>query len=223
MATKTTSVYARRHNPHTGRSSRQIGTEATIEDLYRVPGKAELVDGKILQMAPTGRMPGSAGDEIFVSLRAYVRRIGRGYAVGDNKAFRVNLPRRKSFSPDAAYYVGPDPGMKFFAGAPVFAVEVRSEGDYGARAERAMAKKRVDYFAAGTLVVWDVDLLSHEVVRVYRASDPGPPTIYRRGESAEAEPAVPGWTMAVDNLFVEKCVGNTSTLNPEPLLSCRHD
>ena len=52
------------------------------------------------------------------------------------------------------------------------------------------------------LVVWDVDLLSNEVVRVYRASDPGHPTIYRRGESAEAEPAVPGWTMAVDNLFV---------------------
>jgi len=202
MATKTTAVHARRHNPRTGRPSRKTCPEATIEDLYRVPGKAELVDGKILHMAPTGRMPGSAGDEIFVSLRSYVRRIGRGYAVGDNKAFRVNLPHRKSFSPDAAYYVGPDPGMKFFAGAPVFAVEVRSEGDYGARAERAMAKKRVDYFAAGTLVVWDVDLLSNEVVRVYRASDPGHPTIYRRGESAEAEPAVPGWTMAVDDLFV---------------------
>ena len=202
MATKTTAAYARRHNPITGRPSRKTSTEATIEDLYRVPGKAELVEGKILRMAPTGRMPGAAGDEIFVSLRAYARRIGRGYAVGDNKAFRVNLPRRKSFSPDAAYYIGPDPGMKFFAGAPVFAVEVRSEGDYGARAERAMAKKRVDYFAAGTLVVWDVDLLSNEVVRVYRASDPGHPTIYRRGESAEAEPAVPGWTMAVDDLFV---------------------
>ena len=26
-------------------------------------------------------------------------------------------------------------------------------------------------------------------------------TLYRRGEIAEAEPAVPGWTMAVDDLF----------------------
>jgi Uma2 family endonuclease len=180
----------------------QTRAEATIEDLYRVPGKAELVNGKILHMAPTGGIPGYAGDEIFVSLRAYVRRTSRGYAVGDNKAFRVNLPHRKSFSPDAAYYIGPDPGMKFFEGAPVFAAEVRSEGDYGARTERAMAKKRADYFAAGTLVVWDVDLLSEEVVRVCRASDPDQPTIYRRGESAEAEPAVPGWTMPVDDLFV---------------------
>jgi hypothetical protein len=29
------------------------------------------------------------------------------------RGFRVNLPHRQSFSPDAAFYVGPDPGMKF--------------------------------------------------------------------------------------------------------------
>ena len=94
--------------------------------------------------------------------------------------------------------------MKFSEGAPVFAVEVRSEGDYGPRAERAMAAKRADYFAAGTHVVWNVDLLSDDVVRVYRASDPERATIYRRGKTAEAEPAVPGWTMAVDDLFPAK-------------------
>ncbi len=93
--------------------------------------------------------------------------------------------------------------MKFYQGAPVFAVEVRSEGDYGPRAEREMAAKRADYFAAGTLVVWDVDLLSKNVVRVYRASETEP-TIYRRGQLAEAEPAVPGWTMPVDALFPEE-------------------
>jgi Uma2 family endonuclease len=110
-------------------------------------------------MSPTGGAPGFAGDEIFASLREYARDTGRGFAVGDNKAFRVNLPRRKSFSPDAAFYIGPSPGMKFFEGAPIFAVEVRSERDYGMRAERVLARKRTDYFAAGTLVVWDVDLL----------------------------------------------------------------
>jgi hypothetical protein len=39
---------------------------------------------------------------------------------------------------------------------------------------------------------------------VYRASDPDHPKIYRRGEQAEAEPAVPDWTMPVDDLFVEE-------------------
>jgi hypothetical protein len=46
-------------------------------------------------------------------------------------------------------------------------------------------------------------LLSESVVRVYRSTDPARPTVYRRGESAEAEPAVPGWTMPVDDLFPE--------------------
>jgi Uma2 family endonuclease len=176
-------------------------TDATIEDLYKVDGKAELVNGEIVHLPPTGDMPGYAGDEIFVSLREYSRRTGVGRAIGDNKAFRVDLPHRKSFSPDAAYHTGASGGMKFFEGAPVFAVEVRSEGDYGPLAERRMAEKRADYFATGTLVVWDVDLLSEEVVRVYRAGRPEEAKVYRRGELAEAEPAVPGWTMAVDDLF----------------------
>ena len=64
-----------------------------------------------------------------------------------------------------------------------------------------MAQKRLDYFAAGSQVVWDVDLLSNEPVRVYRATDPDRPTVYRRGALAEAEPAVSGWSMPVDDLL----------------------
>lgn len=176
-------------------------TGATIEDLYKVEGKAELVDGEIVLMSPTGGWPGNASLMTAASLVTYVRRTGRGRAVGDNVGFRVDLPHRESLSPDAAYYVGPDPRMKFYDGAPLFAAEVRSENDYGQAAEDAMTQKRADYFACGTLVVWDVDLLSEDAVKVYRADDPDNPTIYRRGEIAEAEPAVPGWRMAVDELF----------------------
>ena len=176
---------------------------ATLDDLYRVPdhAKAELVNGEIVLMPPIGALPGYAADEIFVSLRQHARVLGYGRAVGDNKGFVVNLAHRRSFSPDAAFYVGPDPGMKFFQGAPVFAVEVLSEGDYDTSARQAMLVKRLDYFAAGTLVVWEVDLLGPDVVRVYRAADPDTPTIYRRGDVAEAEPAVPGWRLAVSDLF----------------------
>ena len=76
-----------------------------------------------------------------------------------------------------------------------------SENDYGPAAERAMQEKHHDHFACGALVIWAVDLLSADVVKVYRASGPDNPTIYRRGDMAEAEPAVPGWRMAVDALF----------------------
>jgi Uma2 family endonuclease len=177
--------------------------KATIEDLYKVPDnqKAELVNGELVLIMPTGDAPGYAADEIFAALREHARRTGTGRAVGDNKGFRVHLPHRESFSPDAAYYTGPRAGMRFFEGAPVFAVEVRSENDYGPQAERELAQKRSDYFAAGTQVVWDVDLLSDDVVKVYRASSPSQPAIYRRGDLAEAEPAVSGWSMPVEALF----------------------
>jgi len=176
-------------------------TRATIEDLYKVEGKAELVNGEIIEIPLAGDDPGYASGEIFAALRAYVRRTKQGRAYGDGVGFHVHLPHRESYSPDAAYHVGPCTGMRFLEGAPIFAVEVRSEQDYGSAAEQAMAAKRADYFGCGTLVVWDVDLLSEDVIRVYRASDPNHPTIYRRGEIAEAEPAVPGWRMPVNDLF----------------------
>lgn len=180
-----------------------IKTEATIDDLSRLPDscKAEIVNGELVLMSPAGFLPGRAGGEIYASLRDYERRTKSGYALPDNVGFVVNLPHRRSLSPDAAFYTGKPTGGKFLDGAPVFAAEVRSENDYGDKAEAEMASKRRDYFAAGTLVVWDVDVLKEEVIRVYRASNPELPQVYHRGEVGSAEPAVPGWLMAVDNLF----------------------
>lgn len=167
--------------------------KATTEDLSRIPehGKAELVRGELRLMSPTGGLPGYAAAEMLVSLRAYARGTRQGFALGDKVGFLVDLPRRTSFSPDAAFYMGPL-RMPCLMGAPVFAVEVRREGDDGPEAAREMADTRADYVAAGTLVVWDVDLMGEAVVRVDRASHPEQPPMYRRGEAAEAEPAVPG-------------------------------
>jgi Uma2 family endonuclease len=178
-------------------------TQATIDDLYHVheDGKAEIVDGELVLMSPTGDLPGSASVEILVRLRDHARLTKLGRAYGDSVGFIVNLPNRKSFSPDAAFYVGPRAGAKFLQGAPIFAVEVRSEGDYGRRAEEKMARKRADYFAAGTVAVWDVDVLRDKVIRCYRAHNPDDPRVFHCGEIADAEPALPGWSMPVDDLF----------------------
>ena len=177
---------------------------ATLADLYREPGKAELIGGRIVPIMPPGRKPHRVAFRIARSLDDYAEQTGVGEAYGDNMGFAVDpLPSgRESFSPDAAFYVGPFPNnpMRFIEGAPRLGVEVRSENDYGDAAEIEMAEKRTDYFAAGTLVVWDVDPMN-ECVHVYRASAPTQSTTYRRGEVAEAEPAVPGWRIAVDQIF----------------------
>jgi Uma2 family endonuclease len=178
-------------------------TEATVDDLYRIRHKAELVAGRILNLWPTEPMAGHAASEVLVSLRRHEKSTRVGRAVGGNAGFLVELPDRRSFCPDAAFHIGPCMGMKFYDRAPVFAVEVRHVDERGADVELAIADKRSDYFAAGTLVVGDVDLLSDDVVRVYRSTAPEAPTVYRRGDTAEAEPAVPGWRMPVNDLFPE--------------------
>jgi Uma2 family endonuclease len=89
--------------------------------------------------------------------------------------------------------------MKFLDRAPTFAVEVRSEHDYGKTAEREIALKIADYFAAGTLAVWDVDLLAQDVVRLHLADFPV--QVFTRGDIAHAADAVPNWSIPVENLF----------------------
>ena len=174
--------------------------KATIDDLYRVKEKAEIVNGEVVIMSPTGGLPSSAGGAIYASLLRHQREMGGGRAYPDGAGFVVDLPNRRSFSPDAAYHPEPKATMKFVEGAPVFAAEVRSEEDYGPAADRRLAEKRADYFCAGALVVWDVDLIGASTVRSYRASE-SHPLVFHRGETAHAEPAVPGWHFPVDELF----------------------
>jgi Uma2 family endonuclease len=184
--------------------SQVIQARATLDDLYRTPGKAELIGGRIVHFMATGRTPSRVAGRIYRSLDDYATQTAKGEAHPDNLGYAIpELPSgRESFSPDASYYDGPLPAnpMRFIEGPPKFAAEVRSENDYTLLAEADMADKRTDYFAAGTQVVWDVDPLD-ECIHVYRASDPNQPTTYRRGEIAEAEPAVPGWRVAVDWIF----------------------
>lgn len=179
----------------------EVRARATIDDLYRAGGKAELVHGELVLMSPTGSLPGRAGGVVYRCLLEYEEEIGLGYAFPDNVGFIVNLPHRRSFSPDAAFYKGELSGGKFLEGAPVLAVEVRSEDDYGPAAEKRLAAKRADYFAAGTRVVWDADVLRDAVIRSYSAERPTEPRIFGRGEMADAEPALPGFAMPVDDLF----------------------
>jgi Uma2 family endonuclease len=179
-------------------------TRATLDDLYRVEGKAELIGGRIVELMPSGHLPSRVAGDIFISLRLHTKATGRGQAYPDGIGYAVpELPSgRESFSPDASFFDGTLPGnlMRFIEGPPTFAAEVRSENDYGPAAEAEMAAKRADYFAAGTTVVWDVDPVA-ETVTAYRASAPTRPTVFRRGQTARATPAVPGWRMAVDDVF----------------------
>ena len=181
-----------------------VQRRATLDDLARVHGKAELVGGKVVEFMPTGRRPSRVAGRIFRRLDDYAEQVGCGEAHGDNVGYAIpELPSgRESFSPDASYYDGPPQAndMRFIDGPPTFAVEVRSQNDYGPAADAEYAAKRADYFRAGTRAVWDVDPVARTVTR-YSADAPNQPVTFRVGEQADAEPALPGWRVAVAELF----------------------
>jgi hypothetical protein len=105
--------------------SSSIQTAATLDDLYRVEGTAELIDGRIVPLMATGRRPSRVASRIFRSLDDHAQAIGRGEAYADNTGFAVPplTSGRESFSPDASYFPGPFPAneMRFVFANPLSA------------------------------------------------------------------------------------------------------
>jgi Uma2 family endonuclease len=177
-------------------------TRATFDDLMRHDGKAELIDGRIVTYMASGSLPGTTAFQIAIKLDGYAEERGKGLAFADGVGFTCSeLPDgRESFSPDAAFLLSASSEamtMRFVDGAPDFAVEVRSEGDYGPSAELEMADKRADYFLAGTQAVWDVDPIA-ETITLFT---PEGEVRFARGDQAHAEPTLPGWIVDVSQLF----------------------
>jgi hypothetical protein len=57
---------------------------ATLDDLARITDKAELIDGRIVLLMPTGRKPGRVAGRIYRSLDDYATQSGQGEAFPDN-------------------------------------------------------------------------------------------------------------------------------------------
>ena len=79
---------------------------ATVDDLLRTEGKAELIGGRVVKFMPSGFEPSRIAFEIAVSLRERTRGTGRGFAIGDGMGFVVpKLPSgRESFCSGAAFF-----------------------------------------------------------------------------------------------------------------------
>ena len=76
---------------------------ATLDDLMRVVGKAELIDGRVVSFMASGYRPSLVAGRIFRRLAEYADTAGRGIAFADGIGFAVPelSTGRESFSPDA--------------------------------------------------------------------------------------------------------------------------
>lgn len=86
---------------------------------------------------------------------------------------------------------------------PDIAVEILSEGNTRAEIER----KRGEYFAAGTKLVWEIDPDSRTVA-VY--TDPNTHTDMTATDTLTGDPVLPGFALPLADLF------NDPQLNPRP-------
>src|ERR1700722_11272820 len=95
---------------------------ATLDDLARVTDKAELIDGRIEYLMPTGRKPGRVAGRIYRSLDDYATQHGRGKPHPHKGGFAAPRlpPGPDSFTPDASSPLGPFPAdpMRFLEGPP---------------------------------------------------------------------------------------------------------
>jgi Uma2 family endonuclease len=75
--------------------------KATIADLYHVRdnANAEIVNGEVVLMSPTGSRPGRASFNIASSLRRNEKPDNSGRAFADNVGFVVDLPKSKLLQP----------------------------------------------------------------------------------------------------------------------------
>ncbi len=121
---------------------------ATLADLAKTEGQAELIGGRIERFPASGYRPGRIAGRIFRSLDDFAGATGVGGAYSATVVYAIAGLRsgRESFSADVSYFLGTAPAndMGFLEGAPALAVEVRDEKDYGPGAEAAIAAKRGD-------------------------------------------------------------------------------
>ncbi len=80
-------------------------------------------------------------------------------------------------------------------GAPDLAIEVVSPSD----TPGGMDRKVKQYLAYGSTLVWVV-MPEQKRVRVFRAD--GTSTVRHAGETLDAPELLPGWSMAVDAIFI---------------------
>lgn len=163
--------------------------------LQRDEGLFELVDGTLVEKT-MGFFESRVGFLIARLLDEYAERHGLGLVLGESALMRISGQLRM---PDAAFFSAgriPAQGLarKIMPAGPDLAVEVLSDSNTAAEMER----KRGEYFAAGTVLVWEVEP-ELRLVRVYTAPDTFH-TVHEDG-TLEGEPALPGFRLPLRELF----------------------
>jgi Uma2 family endonuclease len=175
--------------------------EATEEDVVWLDDHAdklcELVDGILVEKA-MGSYESLLAVEIAALLRNFVKPRKLGVVLGADGMLRLSQGtiRIPDVSFIAAAKLADNALRKHRVArlAPDLAVEVLSDSN----TPKEMEEKLKDYFTAGTQLVWSVD---PEAKTFLAHTSPAPGRLYHENEIVPGEPVLPGFELAIAELF----------------------
>ena len=174
----------------------------TAEELLNMPDdgyRYELVRGELRKMAPAGARHSSIGVKVAVSLSNHVTANSLGTVFGADGGFLLERDPDTVRAPDVGFVRRErleETGLVdgYWPGPPDLAVEVISPNDLYTE----VAEKVEEWLKAGTRMVVVVDPRR----RVATAHRPGrEPVTLAEGEVLDGDDVVPGWRLAVGDLF----------------------
>ncbi len=181
-------------------TERKVWTDQEFMALPRDGHRYELVNGKLVDMGNSGMEHGGIGSFLGGLLSIYVRQHKLGIVCDSSTAFTLKNGNKRS--PDVSFVAKERlkglkrPPRGFFQGSPDLAVEILSPSN----TIEEIHDKIVEYFENDTQIVWVIHP-DEKYVLVYHA--PEPDRFLRAQDPLEGEEIVPGFLLAVSDLFEE--------------------
>jgi len=175
-----------------------FSTEEELWELSQDGYRFELLDGELKPMPPTGAEHGGFTSDISTEVGYFVRRRNLGRCFGAETGFRLSENPTTVLAPDFAFVRAtrlPDVLPKgFLPVVPDLVLEVRSPGDRAAE----IADKIERWLEAGTLIVWELNPRTKKLT-VFRPDVPA--LELGIGDTLDAEPLLPGWSLPLGRIF----------------------
>jgi Uma2 family endonuclease len=179
------------------------GQKITAEDLLRLPNdgfRHELVKGELRKMAPAGKRHGVLAIRVTGPLWQHVQAHQLGEVCAAETGFLLASNPDTVRAPDVAFIskqrveaIGEVEG--YWPGPPDLAIEVVSPNDTYAEVEG----KVLTWLDAGSRMVIVVNP-RQQTVSVYRSRTDI--AILTKNDTLDGKDVVPGWTLAIEDLFV---------------------
>ncbi|MCY4527786.1 MAG: Uma2 family endonuclease [Chloroflexi bacterium] len=177
-------------------------TLVTADELLRMPSdgkRYELIEGKLIELAPAGLRRGEIAATIALLIGNYVRQMGLGSVFVAGPGFFLQRDPDTVRAPDVAFIakarLSPDGAPAGFSDTiPDLVVEVVSPNDRAGHVQ----EKIEQWIEHGVKLVW-VAYPECRSITVYRSLREA--HVHHEGDTLTGDPVIPGFSCSVTEIF----------------------